>query len=216
MDNIITRKGRAEDAQDFSSLVLLSAPTFLPSLFGSNTAEVMKNLFQQPGNLFSFEHSYFIEVNGKRAGMVLGYNWKQKQWGEMHTGLLLIKYLKWSFSARFFDLLKVGNMLGKIGKNKYYLSNIAVYPKFRGLGLGKKLLFEIEREARKTGCNKIVLDVEVTNVRAIKLYERLGYTIERRTPSFKISKETFEFFRMGSGLTGWLYFRSKRAIESVT
>ena len=196
MNNIIIRKGRAEDAQDFPHLVLLSAPTFFSLLFASNAAEVIKNLFQQPGNLFSFEHSYFIEVNGKRAGMVLGYNWERKRREELHTGLLLIKYLKWSFFTRIFYLLKAQGIVGKIAENEYYLSNIAVYPEFRSLGLGTKLLSEIERESRKAGSNKIVLEVETSNQRAIKLYERIGYTIERRTPSFKISKETFEFFIM--------------------
>jgi ribosomal protein S18 acetylase RimI-like enzyme len=196
MNNIIIRKGRSEDAQDFSHLVLLSAPTFFSLLFASNAAEVIKNLFQQPGNLFSFEHSYFIEVNGKRTEIVLGYNWEQKRREELHTGLLLIKYLKWSLFSRIFYLLKAQNIVGKIAENEYYLSNIAVYPEFRSLGLGTKLLSEIEREARKAGSNKIVLDVETSNQRAIKLYERIGYTIKRRTPSFKISKETFEFFIM--------------------
>lgn len=198
MDNIVIRKGRAEDAQDFSHLFLLSAPIFWPSLFGANVAEVMKNLFQQPRNLFSFEHSCFIEVNGKIAGMSLGYNWEKKRREKLYTGLLLVKYLKWSLFARFFDWLKVQNMMRKVGENKYYLQNIAVYHELRGLGLGKKLLFEIEREAKKTGSNKIVLDVETSNKRAFKLYERIGYIniIKWRTPSFKISKETFEFFGM--------------------
>lgn len=198
MDNIVIRKGRAEDAQDLSHLFLLSAPIFWPSLFGANVADVMKNLFQQPKNLFSFEHSCFIEVNGRIAGMALGYDWEQKRREKLYTGLLLVKYLKWSLFARFFDWLKVQNMLRKVGENRYYLQNIAVYPEFRGLGLGRKLLFEIEREAKKTDSNKIVLDVETSNKRAFKLYERIGYIniIKWRTPSFKIGKETFEFFGM--------------------
>jgi len=197
MDNVITRKGRAGDAQDFSHLVLLSAPTFFPLLFGPNAAEVMKNLFQQPRNLFSFEHSYFIEVNGKIAGMSLGYNWERNRREKLYTGLLLVKkYLKWSLFARIFYLLKTQNMVGAVAENEYYLSNLAVYPEFGNLGLGTKLLLEIEREAWKTGNNKIVLDVETSNERAIKLYERLGYIIERETPSFKINKRTFKFFRM--------------------
>lgn len=88
MDNIIIRKGRTENAQDFSQLILLSVATFFPSIFASNTEEVMRKIFQQTGNLFSFEHSYFIEVNGKIAGMALGYNWEQKRREELHTGLL--------------------------------------------------------------------------------------------------------------------------------
>ncbi len=196
IDNIIIRKGKAEDAQDFSQFILLSAATFFSSIFASNTEEVMRKTFQQPGNLFSFEHSYFIEVNGKIAGMALGYNWEQKRREELHTGLLLVKYLKWSFFTRIFNLLKAQGIVGKVSENEYYLSNIAVYPEFRALGLGTKLFSEIKRESEKTGSNKIALDVETNNKRAIKLYERLGYIIKWRTPSIKINKETFEFFRM--------------------
>ena len=196
MDNIIIRKGRTEDAQDFSQLILLSAATFFSSIFASNTEEIMKKIFQQPGNLFSFEHSYFIEVNNKIAGMALGYNWEQKRREELYAGLLLVKYLKWSFFTRIFYLLKAQSLVGKVLENEYYLSNIAVYPAFRTLGLGTKLFSEIKRESDKTGANKIVLDVETNNKRAIKLYEKLGYIIKWRTPSIKIKKETFEFFRM--------------------
>jgi ribosomal protein S18 acetylase RimI-like enzyme len=93
-------------------------------------------------------------------------------------------------------LLKAQNMVGRIAENEYYISNIAVYPEFRGLGLGTKLLSIIEREARETGNKRIILDVETSNERAVKLYERLGYIVERGTPSFKINKEAFKFFRM--------------------
>jgi len=196
MGNIIIRKGRAEDAQDFSQLILLSAATFFQSIFASNTEEVMRKIFKQKGNLFSFEHSYFIEVNGKIAGMALGYNWEQKRREELHTVLLLVKYLKWSFFTRIFYLLKAQGIVGKVSENEYYLSNIAVYPEFRTLGLGTKLFSEIKQESEKTGVNKIVLDVETNNKRAVKLYEGLGYIIKWRTPSIKINKKTFEFFRM--------------------
>ena len=196
MDNIIMRQGRSEDAQNFSQLILISAITFYRSLFTSDAAEIIRKLFQKPGNLFSFEHSYFIEVDGKIAGMVLGYNWAQKSREELYTGLLMVKYLKWNFFARIFYFLKAQDIVGKVSENEYYLSNIAVYPEFRGLGLGTKLLSEIERESKRSRDKKIVLDVETNNKRAIKLYERLGYIIESKTPSLEINKETFEFFRM--------------------
>jgi ribosomal protein S18 acetylase RimI-like enzyme len=173
MDDIIIRKGRPEDAQDFSQLILLSTATFFPSIFASNAEEVMRKIFQQPGNLFSFEHSYFIEVNSKIAGMALGYNWEQKRREELRTGLLLVKYLKWSFFTRIFYLLKAQGIVGKVSENEYYLSNIAVYPEFRNLGLGTKLFSKIKRASEKTGAYKIVLDVETSNKRAIKLYEKL-------------------------------------------
>jgi len=192
LNNIVIRKGKIDDAEDFSRLVLLSAPAFSAFFFGPNAGEIMKSLFQQPRNLFNFEHSYFIEANDKITGMVLGYSWNQNKREELHTGWLLVKYLKWRFFSRLFYMLKAYKMV-KIKENEYYVSSIAVYPEFRGLGLGTKLLLEIEREARETGSNKIVLDVETSNQRALKLYEKLGYVIE--TPAFKI--KTFESFRMG-------------------
>jgi len=76
------------------------------------------------------------------------------------------------------------------------LANIAVYPKYRGLGFGTKLFGVIEEEARKTGSKKIALDVEIYNEKAIRLYERLGYKIEQKSPVFKIRDKIFEFFKM--------------------
>jgi len=200
MDNIIMRQGRSEDAQDFSQLILISSTTFFHSLFTPDSAKIMRKLFQKPGNLFSFEHSHFIEVDDKIAGMVLGYNWAQKSREELYTGLLMVKYLKWSFFTRIFYFLKAQDIVGKVSENEYYLSNIAVYPEFRGIGLGTKLFSEIEQESKKNRDKKIVLDVETDNKRAITLYERLGYIIESRTPSLEIDKETFDFFRMSKVL----------------
>jgi hypothetical protein len=37
-------------------------------------------------NLFSFEHTYFAELGGRKAGMVLGYNWQVKRNEDWGTG----------------------------------------------------------------------------------------------------------------------------------
>ncbi len=200
MENVIIRKGKPQDAQDFSQLVLLSGPTFLPYLFGSDVRNVMKNLFQHTRNYFSFEHSYFIEVNGEIAGMALVYNYKQKKRQNLRSSLLFLKYLKWSIFTQFTYLLKSEHIMAQITESEYYLSNIAVYPKFRGLGFGTKLLGVIEEEARKTGSRRIVLDVEIDNKKAVKLYERLGYNIEQKSPILQIKDKNFEFFKMCKNL----------------
>lgn len=195
LDDAVVRKGRAEDAEDFSNLILLSAPDLFPLLFTSDAGKVMENLFKQSRNLFSFEHTYFIEVAGKSVGMTLGYDGGQRRREELRTGLLVVKYLKWSLFAKIFHLIKALSKVGKIAENEYYISNIAVYPKFRRLGLGAKLLLEIEREARKAGSSKIVLDVETSNETAFSFYEKRGYITERET-RFKINKKIFKFSRM--------------------
>ena len=202
MEDVIIRKGEPKDAQDFSRLVLLSAPIFFPYLFGSDVRNVMKNLFQHTRNYFSFEHSHFIEVNGDIAGMALVYNYKQKKQERLRTGLLLLKYLKRNMFTQEAYLLRSESILTQIGERDCYLSNIAVYPDFRGLELGTKLLGLIQEETRETGNRRVVLDAETDNKRAIKLYERLGYNIEQKSPIFQIKEKSSEFFKMCQNCDG--------------
>lgn len=194
--NIVIRKGFPEDAQDGSKLILLSAPVFFPAIFGSGVKNVIQNLFPQRKNLFSFEHSYFIEVDGKKAGMIFGYDGKTEREEGWRTGLLMINYMKLGFIARIPSLLKALRAAERIEDNEYYISNLAVYPEFRGINLGTKLLLKIEEEAKSGGTEKIVLDVGVDNQGAIRLYNRLGYTIVGKPRRAKISRKVFAFYRM--------------------
>ena len=202
MDDLIIRKGKIEDARDFSHLILLSAPVFFPSLFGDNVSEVMENLFRYPGNIFSFEHSYFVEMEKKIAGMVLGYTWKERDQEELNTGFLLFKYLGWDILTRVPYLLRVQSILGKLVAGDYYISNIAVYPEFRGCGLGTSLLKKMEEEAVERGCKMMVLDVEADNRGAIRLYQKLGYNAGEGSSVVKIKGKSFEFFRMRKNIGG--------------
>jgi ribosomal protein S18 acetylase RimI-like enzyme len=218
MGNIITRKGRTEDARDFSQLVLSTASTLLPYFFGSDVRNVMQRLFEHTRNWFSFEHSYFIEVNGEIAGMALVCNHNEKKRESLRTCLLVLKYLKWSILRRLAYLLKSQHVIRKVIELTYllrsehimvrttegecYLRNIALRSKFRGLGFATKLLGVVEEESRKTGSKRIVLDVGTDNKAAIKLYKRFGYSIEQKLPILKIKDKNLEIFRMSKDIRG--------------
>ena len=88
----------------------------------------------------------------------------------------------------------------QISEGDSYLANIAVYSKFRWLGLGTKLLEVIEEEARAAGSKRMVLDAETDNERAIKVFERFGYNIELKSPILKIGDKSFEFFKMSKDI----------------
>ncbi len=194
--NIVIRKGHPEDAPDFANLALLSGPILFPAIFGSGVKGVMQNLFRQRRNLFSFEHSYFIEVDDTKAGMVLGYEWKTQMGEEWRTGLLLIKFMKLGFFARILSLLRALSIGGRTKDDEYYISNVAVYPEFRGNHLGTNLLLKMEEEAKRCGAEKIAMDVKTDNQGAIKLYNRLSYSIVGKPRRAKINGESFVFFRM--------------------
>jgi len=194
--NIVIRKGLPEDTPDFINLIWLSEPTLFPAIFGSGARGVIQNLFNQRKNLFSFEHSYFIEVDGTKAGMISGYDWRTEREEELRTGLLLIKYMKLGFFTRILSLLKALNVAGRGQDNEYYISNVAVYPEFRGNKLGTTLLLEAEEEAKRCGVEKSVLDVNVENQGAIRLYNQLGYSVVGKQRKAKIGGREFAFLRM--------------------
>jgi len=47
---------------------------------------------------------------------------------------------------------------------------------FLGRGFGEKLLLEVHAQAKRLGANTLWLGVYDRNVRAVRLYERLGFT----------------------------------------
>ena len=55
------------------------------------------------------------------------------------------------------------------------ISALFVAPWARGRGIGKKLVSELEREARELGLAVLNLDLRDTQHAAIGLYESLGY-----------------------------------------
>lgn len=57
----------------------------------------------------------------------------------------------------------------------YYICGMAVYPDYRGRGIGSKLLKLAENNARGHGLQKLSLIVFEQNVGAKRLYERSGY-----------------------------------------
>uniref|UniRef100_A0A7C4U6Z7 GNAT family N-acetyltransferase n=1 Tax=candidate division WOR-3 bacterium TaxID=2052148 RepID=A0A7C4U6Z7_UNCW3 len=171
---ITVRKSTLGDNKDFTELVLISAPYF-PILFGDKIKTVLQDLFHYHFNLFSFEHVYFAEVDGEKAGMILGYDWQVKKREDLRTGFLLFKKIGVSILCKFSTLMKFNATVGSVCDGEYYISNIATYPQHRGLGVGKRLILEAEQEAKVVGAERILLDVEKENISAIDFYKKLGY-----------------------------------------
>ncbi|MFA5143928.1 MAG: GNAT family N-acetyltransferase [Candidatus Omnitrophota bacterium] len=198
---IVIRRGLPDDANDFSRLVLHTAPKFLLYLFGYRVRRLMAQLFRHRNNAFSFEYSYFIEVDKKIAGTAIVYDYKQKKRHGMRTTLLTIRYMGWSAVRKAQDLLRAGSEV-KVGAGESRLSYIALYPRFRGLGLGRRLLERIEEDVRKRGTGRIVLRTDVDNSKAISLYKKCGYEIQRKLPPLKVKRRDFHFFAISKEIGG--------------
>ncbi len=83
-----------------------------------------------------------------------------------------------------FDLLDRGDRLAAlietIRKTDHLLiENVAVLPALQGLGLGRRLMAHAEDLAAASGLNEIRLYTNARFAENVRLYERLGYRVDR-------------------------------------
>lgn len=69
----------------------------------------------------------------------------------------------------------VGYMVAMQVIDEIHLLNVCIAPAEQGLGLGRAMMLELNRQARAIGALSVLLEVRPSNARAIGLYERLGY-----------------------------------------
>lgn len=188
-----------DDVREFVELMILSAPRFLPQLYGIKVKTILEKIFIRNLNLFSYCHTLFAITDEKKAGMMLFYDLQVKKKEDLRTGMLLFRYMGTDFIRKFPLFRSLQNIVGWLEQGEYYISNVASYPAYQNRGIGTILLKTGEKEAKEQSATKMALDVETDNVNAIGFYEKLGYHIFRRSSTI-IADQKFEFFRMNKDL----------------
>lgn len=69
------------------------------------------------------------------------------------------------------------------GRQVVYCYEIHLAEPYQGKGMGKKLMVVVEGVGRKVGVEKCMLTVFKANKRAVKMYERLGYSEDEFSPA---------------------------------
>jgi len=70
-----------------------------------------------------------------------------------------------------------------LGKEDAVMKRFYVAEKYRGTGLAKQLLEELIKESNNRGFSRLVLDVYYKNPRAMRFYEKHGFTKYTPEPS---------------------------------
>jgi ribosomal protein S18 acetylase RimI-like enzyme len=190
------RRGEPRNAEEIAALILVSAAHFLPAVFGPGIGGGLRLLAGARGTLFSHVHAWICESDGRTGGMLLGYSGAQKAAEDLATGLGLLRALGPGLILRMGRLLRLQRLIGTLASQEYYVSNVAVFPEFRGNGLGTLLMEAAEKEARTAGLASVVLDVETDNAAAVRLYQGLGFVTTSETPRLRLESGEFAFFRM--------------------
>lgn len=80
----------------------------------------------------------------------------------------------------------LGNLiwLTRRGSRRARIYSVVVAPHARGLGLGRRLVETMQRDAAVAGCDTATLEVRADNLAARALYAALGYTEAARLPGY--------------------------------
>ncbi len=64
---------------------------------------------------------------------------------------------------------------------------LAVDPSYRRLGLGRELIGKTIEQMKKEGADEIILEAEITNTAALRLYESFGFIRDKRLLTYYLN-----------------------------
>jgi ribosomal protein S18 acetylase RimI-like enzyme len=127
----------------------------------------LTDLFQQTGNLYSYENTFVaVDDEGNILGSLTGYD------GDNFITLRqpILDHIQKEYSN---ELIPEPETEGQ----EFYIDSVAVSPVARGKGIGSELLKYATKHAEKKGLKQIGLLVDIENPGARKLYERIGFKV---------------------------------------
>lgn len=127
--------------------------------------EVGAERYAQEGVDFSYQNCDIAEIEGEPVGMLHAYPMRKKKSGAGGTSDPVLQP---------FSELEEPNSL--------YISGLALFPKYRGSGIGTRLLDFSYKRARMEGMKKLSLICFAENEGAFRLYEREGFAERTRRP----------------------------------
>ena len=75
------------------------------------------------------------------------------------------------------------------------IQSLAVAPKCRGQGIGRRLLMMLLDAVQSRGLSTIILEVRPSNTAAIKLYENFGFQVVDRLENFYLDEDALVMLR---------------------
>lgn len=158
----VIRPARKEDCAAIAALYSVSSDGVADYIWtrladpGQDILEVGRQRYEREGTAFSYENCTIVELDGAVAGMLVAFPMHVDPEAE-ESDPVLAPY-------------------GRLEEdNSYYVCGVALFPEFRGSGLGTRLMALAEQHAREKGFGKLSLIVFEQNAGAKRLYDRLGY-----------------------------------------
>ena len=164
------RPARPEDCKDIAKLFLISSDGLAEYIWSglaesdADLAEVGAQRYARAGVSFSYEKC-LLAVSGEEVlGMLHSFPMPPRDEEDLEEDPVLRPYA---------ELEDAGSL---------YVSSVALYPEYRGNGIGTLLLAAADEEARRQELPRVSLICFEKNEGAMRLYRRFGYREVDRRP----------------------------------
>ncbi|NVK42943.1 MAG: GNAT family N-acetyltransferase [Oceanospirillaceae bacterium] len=158
----VFRPARKSDCADIATLYAISSDGVANYVWtklaadGEDILDVGRRRYENAQSLFSYRSCTLVELDGRVVGMLVAFPMHVDP-AATETDPVLAPYSKLE------------------ADNSYYICGMALFPEYRGRGIGTELLDLAERQARAQGLDKTSLIVFEQNEGAYRLYQRSGY-----------------------------------------
>jgi len=178
--DLTIRPARPDDAPVAAELLYQTMLWEGDYMFGCDprhtVLETLVGLFLSADGRLSYRYAFIAEKDAQIAGLLVAYpgetvprlNTATSRYLFGHFSLVALIRLAWR------SLAIAGP---EAGRGEYYISNVAILPRFQGHGIGSRLLAFAEHQARSAGLNRVSLCVDMDNDGAFRLYQRTGYRV---------------------------------------
>ena len=171
-----TRPAIPDDVPELAKLMRMAGNGLFEAMFdgaapGLSTSDIAERRFHRLGTAKSYENCWVAEQEGHIVGSMNAYPMDDAA-ADPPDPL---------FPAERRYLVEPFAHLDAPGS--FHLNTVAVLPEHRGRGVGTRLLSLARSHARDIGLPELSIIVFEQNIRAVALYERVGFTPVKRSPA---------------------------------
>jgi ribosomal protein S18 acetylase RimI-like enzyme len=171
------RQAHKDDARSIAELIAVSSDGVAliewneeaEKHAGASALDIGTQMYTEEHGDYSYRNAVIAETEGQVIGMLLSFPMEEHQ-GEPPI-------------APPFDGSDVFAPYKYLEEpNSWYICGVALFPEYRGQGIGSKLLDIAREQAREHSFSKLSLVAFEQNVGSVRLYKRHGYYIADRAP----------------------------------
>lgn len=187
--DIALRPAQRDDAAALAEICLAADPEIFDFLYhgllpGNGATALVKFLCVATDNMYSYEHFTLAVGNGEVLGGFNAVPTQRLAPLEWNLELILRKRLRlarWSMVRWYMRRIALAARAETIPAppNSFFISNLAVFPRYRGQGVARALLEAAVSQGETNGLGSLSLFVWDDREDAVRLYLRNGFRVEQ-------------------------------------